>query len=59
MGISYLGWMQTWLRSAQVARHGYDTICDLRLELVCLISYNQAVRLTAAHYFTMEKCVNV
>ena len=27
MGISCLGWTQTRLKLAQVARHGYDTIC--------------------------------
>lgn len=27
MGISCLWWTQTWLKSAQVARHGYDAIC--------------------------------
>ena len=26
-GIFCLGWTQTWLKSAQMARHGYDTIC--------------------------------
>ena len=27
MGISYLGWTQTWLKSAQMAQQGYDAIC--------------------------------
>ena len=27
MGISCLGWTQTWLKSAQAALHRYDTIC--------------------------------
>ena len=27
MGISCLGQAQTWLKSAQAARHGYDAIC--------------------------------
>ena len=27
MGISCLWWTQTWLKSAQAARHGYDAIC--------------------------------
>ena len=27
MGIYYLGWAQTRLKSAQMARHGYDAIC--------------------------------
>ena len=27
MGISYLWWTQTWLKSAQMARHDYSAIC--------------------------------
>ena len=43
MGISCLWWTQTRLKSAQMARHGYDTICNQRPELVCRISYRQVI----------------
>ena len=31
MGISYLWWTQTWIKSAQMARQGYDAICAYNL----------------------------
>ena len=37
VGISCLGLAQMWLKSAQMARHCYDTICAHSLRVLCYI----------------------
>ena len=57
--ISCLWWMQTWLKSAQMTRHGYNAIYNQRPELVCLISYRQVANRQLHIILRWKKCVNV
>ena len=56
MGMSCLWWTQTWLKSAQMARHGYDAICDHNLFDVYHIDKLPTGSCTLFYYRKMCAC---
>lgn len=59
MGISHLWWTQTRLKSAQMARHGYDAICAHNLFAVYHIDKFQADSYTLFDDGKMCECTQI
>ena len=59
MGISCLWWTQTRLKSAQVARHGYDAICAHNLFAVYHIDKLPTDRCTSFYNGKMCECTQI
>ena len=59
MGISCLWWTQTWLKSAQAARHGYDAICAHNLFAVYHIDKFSADSCTLFYNGKMCECTQI
>ena len=59
MGISYLGWAQTRLKLAQMARHGYDAICAHSLCVLCYIDKLPTDRCTLFYNGKMCECAQI
>ena len=59
MDISYLGQMQTRLKQAQVARHGYDAICAHNLFAVYHIDKLSADNCTSFYNGKMCECTQI
>ena len=59
VGISCLGWTQTRLKSAQVARHGYDAICAHNLFVVYHIDKLSADNRTLFYDGKMCECTQI
>ena len=59
VGISCLWWTQTWLKSAQMTRHGYDAICTHNLFAVYHIDKLSADNRTLFYYGKMCECTQI
>ena len=59
VGISFLWWTQTWLKSAQMARHGHDAICVHNLFAVYHIDKFQADSYTLFDDGKMCECTQI
>ena len=59
VGISCLWWTQTWLKSAQMARHGYDEICAHNLFTVYHIDKLPTESCTLFYNGKMCECTQI